>query len=121
MRNMTYTRLIQPLLAALFILQLLVVYIDSYAPGDCADKAMYFYTAMYATAPAETRIAFETMVAPFIRAFESDPRWPRMDFKLRSAVFYPLANVAIAFFHDRNRTLVRGKCVLIKYSTLWVR
>ena len=34
---------------------------------------------------------------------------PRVNFKLRSAVFYPLANVAIAFFHDRNRTLIRGK------------
>lgn len=101
---MPYARILQFPLAALFILQPLVVYIASYESEQCDDKAVHFYAAMYSSAGAEGRADFEAMVVPFIRASETDERWPRTNFRLRSPVYYPLSNFAISFFHGPGRT-----------------
>ena len=99
---MKYSALIKVPLAIVFILQPLVVYVAKYTPGDCDDKAVHFYSAMYFSAPARDRAAFETMTRPFVQAFEQDLAWPRTAFRLHAAGIYPLPNVAISFFHHRD-------------------
>jgi hypothetical protein len=89
--------------AIVFLVQPLLVYVGSYERRDCDDKAVHFFTAMYFRAPEADREAFRAAIEPFVRNNEADPKFLRTSFRLQVPINYPLANLAISFFHGPDR------------------
>lgn len=92
--------LLKALLAAIFLLQPLVVYLTAYDPGDCDDKAVHYYSAAFSIASEKNRNDFFKTISPFTGSNSKSPSWQRTEFRLQSANNYPLANLFISLFQS---------------------
>lgn len=102
--NRQNTRHVWKLPLALAILAVpVVMYMATYPAGDCDDKAVHFFSAMYNQASRIEQQAFHQTIQPFIGTNISHPRWERTAFRLQLPGTYPLADIAIAAAHTGNR------------------
>lgn len=85
--------------ATFFLLQPMVVYLTSYDPGDCDDKAVHYFSAAYFMASSDKRQRLESILNSIKKEAQIESFGERTDFRLRSVNNYALANLTIATFH----------------------
>ena len=85
--------------AVFFLLQPMVVYLSSYDPGDCDDKAVHYFSAAYSSASPNKRLELENILRSSKEEAKIESFGERTEFRLKSANNYSLANLAITAFH----------------------
>lgn len=94
--------IIKIILGAFFLFQPMIVYLSSYVPGDCDDKAVHYFSAAYWLSKPENKEKLNDMLGQYWELHEDENGRARNVFRINSTWSYPLANMAISYFSGDN-------------------